>query len=80
MPTLTHKVTGLSSIVSEETLKKLTESGKIHTYKVEKDTPPEIPKEIKKLSADKQKTAESDKHGASTTIDGASGGNAGTSE
>jgi hypothetical protein len=80
MPIITHKVTGKSTSLTVEQVAKLRASGKIHAYTVEKDTPPQIPKEIKKLSADKQKAAEFDTHGTSTIIDGTPDGNIGTTE
>lgn len=80
MPILTHKTTGKVTPLSDKQVAKLRELGKIHAYKIESDTPPPIPKEIKKLSADKQKAAESDTHGTSTIIDGATDGNVGASE
>ena len=80
MPIITHKTTGKVSRLSNEQEAKLRALGKLHAYNIESDTPPQIPKEIKKLSADKQKTAESDTHGTSTIIDGDTGGNAGEAE
>lgn len=80
MPILTHKKTDKTYTLTDAEVEKLRQSGKLSAYKVEKDTPPEIPKEIKKLSATQTKTAESDKHGTSTTIDGTPDGNIGPTE
>ena len=80
MPILTHKVTGQSTRLTDAQVAKLRASGKLDAYTVEKNTPPQVPKEIKKLSVDKQKAAEFDTHGTSPNFDGTVSGNAGTTE
>lgn len=80
MPILTHKTTGSVTVLTKPQVEKLRSQGKIHAYHVEADTPPQIPKEVKKLSAAQTKTAESDTHGTSTTIDGTADGNVGPTE
>lgn len=80
MPILTHKVTGKPTILTDAQFAKLRSSGKLDAYTIENNTPPPTPKEIKKLSTDKQKTVESDTHGTITIIDGTAHGNVGASE
>ena len=80
MPILTHKVTGQSTSLTDAQVAKLRASSKLDAYTVEQNTPPQVPKEIKKLSVDKQKAAEFDTHGTSTIIDGTPNGNIGATE
>ena len=66
MPILTHKKTGQSWDVNPQTIAKLKEQGKLDAYKVEQNTPPKVPKEVKNVG--KQKP-ESDNNGTIPAID-----------